>query len=162
MKKLTHVGDDGAARMVNVADKPATERFAVASARIEISPALARLIKGRRAPKGDVLAVARVAGIMAAKKTAELIPLCHPLSLDAVVVELELTKNRVLVRATVSTSGKTGVEMEAMTAVAVAALAFYDMCKSVDRGMVISRVQLEDKRGGRSGHYKRKRSAGGR
>jgi cyclic pyranopterin monophosphate synthase len=145
--------------MVDVGGKAVTERIAVASARVEISEALRALILSEGVPKGDVLGVARIAGIMAAKRTSELIPLCHPLSLDAVTVDLTLDRASVIIRATVKTSGRTGVEMEAMTAVSVAALAFYDMCKSIDRGMVITGVRLEEKRGGKSGAFKRKRGS---
>jgi cyclic pyranopterin monophosphate synthase len=157
VKRLTHVDAKGHARMVDVGGKAQTERTAVASARVEISDTLKALIASGGLPKGDVLGVARVAGIMAAKKTAELIPLCHPLTLDAVTVDLTLDASGVTIRATVKTSGPTGVEMEAMTAVSVAALAFYDMCKSIDRGMVITRVQLEEKRGGKSDAFTRER-----
>jgi cyclic pyranopterin phosphate synthase len=156
MTKLTHLDDDGHARMVNVGRKDVTERAAVATALVRISKVLRARIASKSLPKGDVLGVARIAGIMAAKKTSELIPLCHSLDLDAVEVDLTLEARGVLVRATVSTSARTGVEMEALTAVSVAALAFYDMCKSLDRGMVIERVQLEEKRGGKSGTFLRK------
>jgi cyclic pyranopterin phosphate synthase len=156
MTKLTHLDDDGHARMVNVGGKDVTERTAVATAWVKVGAALHALIASRTLPKGDVLGVARIAGIMAAKKTSELIPLCHPLPLDAVEVDVALETKGVLFRATVSTSARTGVEMEALTAVSVAALAFYDMCKSLDRGMVIERVRLEEKRGGKSGAFVRK------
>jgi cyclic pyranopterin phosphate synthase len=155
VKRLTHLDARGHARMVDVGEKETTKRVAVASARVEISKTLRALILEGGLPKGDVLGVARVAGIMAAKKTSELIPLCHPLALHSVEVEVMLEKKRVHIRATVRTEGRTGVEMEALTAVSVAALAFYDMCKSIDRGMVISRVLLEEKRGGKSGSWKR-------
>ena len=156
MKKLTHLNDEGHARMVNVGAKDVTQRSAVASARVRISEALRARIASNTLPKGDVLSVARIAGIMAAKKTADLIPLCHPLPLDGVEVEVKLAKGRVAFRATVTTTARTGVEMEALTAVSVAALAFYDMCKSLDRGMVIERVRLEAKVGGKSGAFVRK------
>jgi cyclic pyranopterin phosphate synthase len=143
--------------MVNVGDKAVTERMAVASARVRIGKALSARLRSKTLPKGDVLGVARIAGIMAAKKTSELIPLCHPLPLDRVEVEVTLEPGGVLLRATVSTSARTGVEMEALTAVSVAALTLYDMCKSFDRGMVIERVQLEEKRGGKSGTFVRKK-----
>ena len=156
MTKLTHLNDQGHARMVNVGDKEVTVRTAVASARVKIGKDLHARIASKSLPKGDVLGVARIAGIMAAKKTSELIPLCHPLPLDAVEVVVTLEAKAVVIRATVSTSARTGVEMEALTAASVAALALYDMCKSVDRGMVIERVQLEEKRGGKSGVFVRK------
>lgn len=155
MKKLTHLSDEGHARMVNVGDKAVTQRSAVASARVRIGAELNARIASKSLPKGDVLGVARIAGIMGAKRTADLIPLCHPLPIDGVEVELTLAKRHVDLVARVSTSARTGVEMEALTAVSVAALALYDMCKSVDRGMVIERVRLEEKRGGKSGVYRR-------
>jgi cyclic pyranopterin phosphate synthase len=154
---LSHVGARGDARMVDVADKPITQRVAVATANIRIGKELRALLASGRVPKGDVLGVARIAGIMAAKKTPDLIPMCHPLALDGVVVDLTLEERTVEVRATVKVSGKTGVEMEALVAASVAALAFYDMCKSVDRTMVVERIQLEEKRGGKSGAYVRRR-----
>ena len=153
MTKLAHLSPDGHARMVDVGDKRATRRVALASASILISDELRQLIASKSVPKGDVFAVARIAGIMAAKKTAELIPLCHPLALDSVTVELSLSTEGVSVLASVSTSGRTGVEMEAMTAVSVASLAFYDMCKSVDKGIVIETVRLLAKTGGKSGDW---------
>jgi cyclic pyranopterin phosphate synthase len=157
MSKLTHVDDAGQARMVDVGDKPETARVAVASARLRTRTDVVEQIAGRALAKGDVLAVARVAGIMAAKRTAELIPLCHPLPLDAVTVDFELAGGEVAVRAAARTHGRTGVEMEALTAASVAALAIYDMCKAVDREMIIERVQLEEKSGGKSGHFVRAR-----
>jgi cyclic pyranopterin phosphate synthase len=156
VKKLTHLNPDGGAHMVDVGAKKITRRVAVASARICIGKELSALIASKSVPKGDVFGVARIAGIMAAKKTAELIPLCHSLALDAVEVTLTLQIRRVVIVATVSTSARTGVEMEALTAVSVAALAFYDMCKSIDRTMVIERVQLDEKHGGKSGTFMRK------
>ncbi len=163
---LTHVDEQGAARMVDVGDKPPTERIAVASALVRTRPDVAARIAGRDAEgrtiaKGDVLAVARVAGIMAAKRTASLIPLCHPIALDAVTVDLEVGGDEVRIRARAKTHGPTGVEMEALTAASVAALTVYDMCKAVDRSMVIERVQLEEKLGGKSGHYSRDEVEGG-
>jgi len=143
--------------MVDVGKKDITAREAVASARVRVGEALAARIAANNVPKGDVLAVARIAGIMAAKRTAELLPLCHPLPIDAVEVEVTLEKGAVSLRARVATTGRTGVEMEALTAVSVAALALYDMCKSMDRGMVIERVRLEEKRGGKSGEFVRGR-----
>ncbi len=161
MKRLTHLDGDGRARMVDVGGKEVTERLAVASARVRIGRELHALLARGGLPKGDAMAVARVAGIMAAKKTADLIPLCHPLPLSSVAVDLSLEPLTVVIRATVTTLGRTGVEMEALTAASVAALTLYDMCKSVDRGMSIARVQLEEKRGGKSGTFRRKASGRG-
>ncbi len=147
--------------MVDVGDKPVTARVAVASARVLMGKVLVARLRSETMPKGDVLAAARIAGIMAAKKTSELIPLCHPLPLDRVEVHVTMVSGGALVQATVATSGKTGVEMEALTAVSVAALTIYDMCKSFDRGMIIDRVQLEEKRGGTRGTYARKKVVDG-
>ena len=155
MKQLTHVSDGGFARMVDVGAKKVTLRIAIASAEVKISQALRARLASNTMPKGDVLAVARIAGIMAAKRTADLIPLCHPLPLDGIEIEVSLADEAVVLRARVSTSARTGVEMEALTAVSVAALAVYDMCKSVDRGMEILHVRLEEKRGGKSGKFSR-------
>jgi cyclic pyranopterin monophosphate synthase len=170
---LSHFDESGAARMVNVGDKPVTERFARASARIRMLVSTLELVEGRRASKkGDVLQVARLAGIMAAKRTSELIPLCHPLALDQIAVEFETPAHSdaepkatqtvgdaaltfLQVAATVSCTGRTGVEMEALCAASVAALTVYDMCKSVDREMVIEQIRLDEKAGGRSGHFQR-------
>jgi cyclic pyranopterin phosphate synthase len=153
---LTHLDEAGRARMVDVGGKPETHRRAVASGEIHLQPAtLSRIIAGE-VPKGDVLAVARVAGIMAAKKTGDLIPLCHPLGLDSIVVDLSPTNDTTLrITATATVTGRTGVEMEALTAVTMAALTVYDMCKAVDKEMVIGEIRLEEKSGGRSGDYKR-------
>ncbi len=142
--------------MVDVGAKPATHRIAVATGRIEMQPATLAIIESGTAKKGDVLGIARIAGIMAAKKTSDLIPLCHPLALTRVAVELELipAANAVQCTATVETVGPTGVEMEALTAVQVALLTVYDMCKAVDRGMVIHGVHVIEKKGGRSGAWK--------
>ena len=150
---LTHLDDQGNAKMVDVGDKDVTSREAIARGYISIQPETLRLIKEGLMKKGDVLTIAQLAGIMGAKKTSELIPLCHPLPLDKVEVELELddTECRIDVTATARTTARTGVEMEALTAVTVAALTLYDMCKSVDRGMRIEAVRLVEKRGGRSG-----------
>jgi cyclic pyranopterin phosphate synthase len=153
---LTHVDEHGAARMVDVADKAVTHRRAVASAFIRMRPATLAMIVEGRAPKGDVFAVARVAGIMAAKRTSDLIPLCHPLSLTHASVDLEAADGGVQVTATVETDGKTGVEMEALTAAGVAALTLYDMCKAVDRGMTVEGLGLVVKEGGKSGLWTRK------
>ena len=157
MTKLTHIKDSGEAHMVDVGGKPATAREAVAEGRICMQPATLRLILAGGHKKGDVLAVARVAGIMAAKKTAELIPLCHPIALTRVEVELlpDEQQNAVLCRAVAATTGPTGVEMEALTAVQIALLTIYDMCKAVDRGMTITDVGLVSKTGGKSGAWRR-------
>ncbi len=153
--KLTHLDENGAARMVDVAGKDVTHRRAVASAVVEMQPETLAMIVEGRAPKGDVFAVARVAGIMAAKRTAELIPMCHPLALTHVSVDLAAEGSSVRITAVAETDGKTGVEMEALTAAAVAGLTIYDMCKAVDRGMVVTDVMLLEKEGGKSGHYLR-------
>ncbi|NLD42954.1 MAG: cyclic pyranopterin monophosphate synthase MoaC [Chloroflexi bacterium] len=150
---LTHVDEAGRARMVNVGDKAETHRIAVARAEVHMQPETLALIEANRVAKGDVLAVAQVAGIMAAKETGRLIPMCHPLNLTGVTLRLEPRREaaRVDIEATVSTTGRTGVEMEALTAVTVAALTVYDMCKAVDRGMRVENVRLAYKAGGRSG-----------
>ena len=154
-RKLTHFDDSGNAHMVDVGAKGETERVAVARARVTMQAATLKLIAAKKAAKGDVLAVAQLAGIMAAKRTPELIPLCHPLSLSSVDVKLSLDnkRNAVDIEATCKLKGRTGVEMEALTAASVAALTVYDMCKSVDRGMVISEVKLLHKSGGKSGTF---------
>jgi len=153
--KLTHFDDTGNARMVDVGDKDVTERIAVARASVTMQAATLKLIQDKKAKKGDVLAVAQLAGIMAAKRTPELIPLCHPLSLSSVDVKLSLDAKRkaVDIEATCKLTGRTGVEMEALTAASVAALTVYDMCKAVDRGMAISEVRLLHKSGGQSGTW---------
>jgi cyclic pyranopterin phosphate synthase len=151
---LSHTGPDGRARMVDVGGKPVTERAAVAEAFVRISPALEEAIRQNALKKGDVLGVARLAGIQAAKRTDELIPLCHSLPLDVVDVQATLEPGRVRLHGEARTTGKTGVEMEALTAVAVAALTVIDMGKSVDRAMVVEGLRLLEKRGGRSGPYK--------
>lgn len=153
--KLTHIDEKGAARMVDVGDKAHTERVAVAESFIRMQPETLELIASGGHKKGDVLAVARVAGIMAAKKTWELIPMCHPLLLTKVVLDLEIDHERsgVLATAECRLSGQTGVEMEALTAASVATLTLYDMCKAVDRGMVIEQTRLLEKRGGKSGTW---------
>jgi cyclic pyranopterin phosphate synthase len=153
--RLTHTDERGQARMVDVAAKAETHRRAVAGAFIRMKPSTLAMIVEGRAAKGDVMAVARVAGIMAAKKTSDLIPLCHPLSLTHASVELEPSAGGVRITATVETDGKTGVEMEALTAASVAALTLYDMCKAVDRGMVVEEVGLLSKEGGKSGTWTR-------
>jgi len=150
---LTHLDEQGNAKMVDVGDKDVTSREAVARGHVSIQPETLRLIKVGLMKKGDVLTIAQLAGIMGAKKTSELIPLCHPLPLDRVDVDLELdeAESRINITATAKTTARTGVEMEALTAVSVAALTLYDMCKSVDRGMRIEGVRLAKKSGGRSG-----------
>jgi cyclic pyranopterin phosphate synthase len=156
MTDLTHFDEHGASRMVDVGEKPITKRTARASGIVRMLPATRTLIMDRRMAKGDVLEVARLAGIMAAKRTDELIPLCHSLPLDAVRIDFsEVESDGLRIEATVEVTGKTGVEMEALTAVSVAALTIYDMCKSVDRGMRIEQIQLEEKSGGRSGTFVR-------
>lgn len=152
-KRLTHLDESGAARMVNVGAKPATERMARAGGIIRMSRDALAAIKAGDAPKGDVLGAARIAAIMAAKKTGNLIPLCHPLSLDAVDVDFTFEDDGVRVTAMASLTGKTGVEMEAMVAASTALLTIYDMAKALDKGMVIAEVRLLEKRGGKSGHW---------
>jgi cyclic pyranopterin phosphate synthase len=157
--KLTHFDDEGKARMVDVSEKPLTKREAVAIGSVHMNPETIKLIKDRQISKGDVLGVARVAGIMAAKKTSEMIPMCHPLNITSVGIDFDINedKNRVDIKTTVRIVGQTGVEMEALTATSVAALTIYDMCKAVDKEMVISDIMLMEKRGGKSGEFKRKR-----
>jgi cyclic pyranopterin phosphate synthase len=151
---LTHFDAAGRARMVDVGDKAVTHRLAEASGRVTMQPETVTLIREGRAAKGDVLAVAQVAAIMAAKKTHELIPMCHPLLLTRIEVGFELAADAVAIVARVETRGQTGVEMEALTAVSAAALTIYDMVKAVDREMVIGDIRLVEKSGGRSGHYR--------
>ena len=153
MTGLTHIDEAGAARMVDVGGKAVTAREAVASGRITMSAEAAAAIGAGTAKKGDVLAVARVAGIMAAKRTSDLIPLCHPLPLTKVEIDLVVDATGVTATATVATDGKTGVEMEALTAVSVALLTVYDMAKAIDKAMVIDGVRLLEKRGGKSGDW---------
>ena len=156
MSDLTHFDDQGASRMVDVGEKPVTHRVARASGLVRMKATTRTLIMDRQLAKGDVLEVARLAGIMAAKKTGELIPLCHPLPLEAVRIDFaEFEADALRIEATVEVTAKTGVEMEALTAVSVAALTVYDMCKSVDREMRIEQIQLEEKSGGKSGHFVR-------
>lgn len=154
MNKLTHLGEDGSAHMVDVGGKAETHRRAVASGRITMSPEVLEAVRAGNAPKGDVLGTARIAGIMAAKRTGELIPLCHPLGLEAVNIDFDYEEGAIRATATASLTGKTGVEMEAMTAVSVALLTIYDMAKALDKGMVISEVRLIAKSGGKSGDWK--------
>jgi cyclic pyranopterin phosphate synthase len=151
--RLTHIDAAGHARMVDVTDKPVTDRAATARGRVVMAPATLALIAGGAAKKGDVLGTARLAGIMAAKRTSELIPLCHPLPLSSVTLELAPAADGIEIAATVRTTGRTGVEMEALTAVSVAALTIYDMCKAVDRAMRIEAVRLVRKSGGASGDF---------
>lgn len=153
-KRLTHIDASGEARMVDVGAKANSARKAVAGGIIRMSDEALAAIKAGDAPKGDVLGTARIAGIMAAKRTAELIPLCHPLGLDAVDVEFAFEENGVRVTASASLTGRTGVEMEAMVAASTALLTVYDMAKALDKGMVISEVRLLEKLGGKSGHWK--------
>ena len=152
---LTHFDAQGQAHMVDVSAKASTHRVAVAEGRITMEPATLTLIQSGNAKKGDVLGIARIAGIQGAKKTSDLIPLCHPIALTRVAVEFEVepSANSVLCRATAECTGQTGVEMEALTACSVALLTIYDMCKAVDRGMTISGMRLMEKRGGKSGHF---------
>ncbi|OGT75013.1 MAG: molybdenum cofactor biosynthesis protein C [Gammaproteobacteria bacterium RIFCSPLOWO2_02_FULL_57_10] len=157
MSELTHLDAQGNARMVDVGGKAVSSRSATATAVVSMLPATLQLIVAGGHKKGDVLAVARIAGIQAAKKCADLIPLCHPLMLNSVKVDFELDEvgSRIIITTVCSLDGKTGVEMEALTAASVAALTIYDMCKAVDKGMVIERICLEEKLGGKSGHYTR-------
>ena len=153
--RLTHVDERGAARMVDVADKAVTVREATARGRVTVSPRVVALLRGEGVPKGDALAVARIAGIQAAKRTPELVPLAHPIAIHGVTVDLEVTDEAVEIAATVRTADRTGVEMEALTCVAVAGLALVDMVKAVDRGAVIGDVRVVAKSGGRSGAWRR-------
>ncbi len=153
MAELTHLDQHGHARMVDVGAKPPTARIAIATGRIIMSAAALGAIRNGDVPKGDVLATARIAGIMAAKKTAELIPLCHPLGLDAVTVEFAWEDGAIRATVTTSLTARTGVEMEAMTATCVALLTIYDMAKAIDKAMVIGEVRLLEKRGGKSGDW---------
>lgn len=156
MSRLSHFDDQGASRMVDASQKPETLREARASGLVRMQPATLRLIRDRGLSKGDVLEVARLAGIQAAKRTGELIPLCHPLPITAAAVDFAFDGDNVLhIEATVRVFGRTGVEMEALTAVSVAALTVYDMCKSVDKGITIERIRLEAKTGGKSGPFVR-------
>lgn len=151
--KLTHIDDTGEAHMVDVGAKPATARLARAGGMIRMSASALIAIKAGDAPKGDVLGTARIAGIMAAKRTGELIPLCHPLSLDAVHIDFTFEEEGIAVIATASLTGKTGIEMEALVAASTALLTVYDMAKALDKGMEIGAVRLLEKRGGKSGHW---------
>jgi len=153
MSQLSHVDDQGRIRMVDTSDKETTARRAVASARVLMSEETVAALRAHRTPKGDPLEAARLAGIMAAKRTADLIPLCHPLPLTHIDVRAEITDSGVTLEADVSTKAQTGVEMEALTAVSVAALTVYDMCKALEKGMTITDIRLERKTGGKSGDY---------
>lgn len=155
MTKLSHIDEQGRIRMVDTGEKPITARRAVASARVLMEPETVAAISEHRMPKGDPLEAARLAGIMAAKRTAELIPLCHTLPLTHIDVQAKISSEGVDLHAEVSTYAQTGVEMEALTAVSVAALTVYDMCKALEKGMVITDVRLETKTGGKSGDYNR-------
>jgi cyclic pyranopterin monophosphate synthase len=155
MTKLTHIDESGAARMVDVSAKPATTRTAVASGQISLSPAAIIAVREGSGPKGDVLATARIAAIMAAKRTADLIPLCHPLPLAAVTVEFAFADDAITVTVEARTAAQTGVEMEAMTAASVALLTIYDMVKALDKSPVIGAIRLESKDGGKSGPWRR-------
>ncbi|HEY9440515.1 MAG TPA: cyclic pyranopterin monophosphate synthase MoaC [Streptomyces sp.] len=153
--RLTHIDEAGAARMVDVSKKDVTARTARASGRVLVSPRVIELLRGEGMPKGDALATARIAGIMGAKRTPDLIPLCHPLAVSGVKVDLDVADDAVEIRATVKTTDRTGVEMEALTAVSVAALTVIDMVKAVDKGAVITDVRVDEKSGGKSGDYRR-------
>ncbi|GHA05910.1 cyclic pyranopterin monophosphate synthase MoaC [Streptomyces echinoruber] len=154
-QRLTHLDEAGAARMVDVSGKDVTARTARARGRVLVSPRVVELLRGEGVPKGDALAVARIAGIMGAKRTPDLVPLCHPLSLSGVTLDLSVADDAVEIEATVRTTDRTGVEMEALTAVAVAALTVVDMVKAVDKGAVITDVRVEEKTGGTSGDWSR-------
>ncbi|MFE9479760.1 cyclic pyranopterin monophosphate synthase MoaC [Streptomyces spororaveus] len=153
--RLTHIDEAGAARMVDVSGKDVTTRTARASGRVLVAPRVIELLRGEGVPKGDALATARIAGIMGAKKTPDLIPLCHPLAVSGVTVDLRVADDAVEILATVKTTDRTGVEMEALTAVAVAGLTVIDMVKAVDKGAVITDVRVEEKTGGKSGDWAR-------
>ena len=155
MSQLSHVDEHGRVRMVDTGNKEMTSRRAVASARVLMSAGTVSALREHRTPKGDPLEAARLAGIMAAKKTSELIPLCHPLPLTHIDVQATLEDGGVVVKSEVSTNAQTGVEMEALTAVSVAALTIYDMCKALEKGITITDVRLESKTGGKSGDYRR-------
>jgi cyclic pyranopterin phosphate synthase len=155
MDQFSHVDNEGRVKMVDTSDKATTTRHAVASARVLMSPETVKAVQDHRTPKGDPLEAARLAGIMAAKRTAELIPLCHPLPLTHVDVQAQIESYGIRLESSVSTNAQTGVEMEALTAVSVAALTIYDMCKALDKGITISDLRLERKTGGKSGDFVR-------
>ena len=154
MSKLTHLNPSGEAHMVDVSDKADTSRTAIAQSQVELTPSIVTAITDSSLPKGDLYATARIAGIQAAKKTSDLIPLCHPLPLSKVTLDIELQGNTLIITALCKTTGKTGVEMEALTAASVAALTVYDMCKGLDKGMVVSQTRLLEKTGGKSGNWR--------
>ena len=154
MSRLTHLDDSGAARMVDVGEKPATRRSATATGRVRMSAAALAAVREGDVPKGDVIGTARIAGVMAAKRTGQLVPLCHPLALDAIDLDFAFEEDAVRAIATASLTGRTGVEMEAITAVTIACVTLYDMAKALDRGMVIEDVRLLAKNGGRSGDWR--------
>ncbi len=156
MAKLSHFDEDGASRMVDVGEKNATRRVARASATVSMRPETLRLVVDKKIQKGDVFEVARLAGIMAAKRTSGLIPLCHPLPIESVKVDFEVVGDIIQITTEASVTAKTGVEMEALTAAAVAALTVYDMCKAADKAITISNIKLLEKTGGKSGSYKRR------
>lgn len=155
VQPLTHVDENGAARMVDVSQKAVTARTASASGRVLVAPNVVALLRGEGIPKGDALAVARIAGIMGAKRTSDLIPLCHPLAISSVTLDLTVTDDAVEIVGTVRSSDRTGVEMEALTAVSIAALTVVDMVKAVDKGAVICDLRVETKTGGKSGQWSR-------
>ena len=154
MSKLTHLNTSGEAHMVDVSKKPDTTRTAIAHSQVQLTPSIIAAITDSTLPKGDLYATARIAGIQAAKKTSDLIPLCHPLPLSKVTLDIDLQGNSLIITAVCKTTGKTGVEMEALTAASVAALTVYDMCKGLDKGMVISQTKLLEKSGGKSGNWR--------
>lgn len=155
MEKLTHFDEHGKAKMVDVTEKDITERIARASGKIQVSPETLKIIEEGKIGKGDVLGVARIAGIMGSKKTSDLIPMCHPLLINGCKIEFNINRenNEIEIYSEVKVSGKTGVEMEALTAVSITALTIYDMCKAVDKGMIIKDIHLLEKIGGKSGHF---------
>ena len=153
MSKLTHLNDLGEAHMVDISSKVDSSRSATAEAQIELTDAIAVAIKDDNLPKGDLFATARIAGIQAAKKCSDLIPLCHPLPLSKIAIDIQLNGTVLVIKALCKTTGKTGVEMEALTAASVAALTVYDMCKGIDKGIVIRHTRLLEKSGGKSGHW---------
>lgn len=162
MAELTHFDSSGASRMVDTSEKPSTHRLARASGRVVMQPETLALIRDRKIAKGDVFEVARIAGIMAAKRTSDLIPLCHPLPLTGVTLEFAVSEpGTVTIEASVEVHARTGVEMEALVAVSAAALTLYDMCKAVDRGMTLEAIRLEEKRGGKSGVFLRREGQAG-
>ena len=156
MKKITHLNDEGQAHMVDISKKRLTFRKSTASGFVKLKKETIKTIRSNKLPKGDILSIARIAGIMAAKKTSEIIPLCHPIALSSVTIDLNITDRGIEVITTVSNQGKTGVEMEALTATSICCLTIYDMTKSLDRGAEISSIKLISKSGGKSGNWKRR------